>query len=83
IATTMYWNANQDVAGNHKMVERGLKLVPESEIIKSGWYDKGYVKYATGSQTTPSTKKTDSKTPKTGRTIRVVSKDKTERVYKF
>jgi hypothetical protein len=79
----MYWGPNQDVPANHKIVERGLKLVPDSKIIKSAWFEKGYVKYATDNSTTPVVKKLSDNTPKTGRTIRVISKNKKEKVYSF
>jgi len=83
IANGMYWGPNQDVPANHKIVERGLKLVPDSKIIKSAWFEKGYVKYATDNSTTPVVKKLSDNTPKTGRTIRVISKNKKEKVYSF
>jgi len=83
IAVSLYWSTNQDVNANHKMVQRGLKLVPDSEIIKSGSYDKGYVKYVNTNPIVKVKNKEEAPAPKTGRSIRVISKDKKDKVYNF
>jgi hypothetical protein len=40
IAVAVYWSNMQDYAANAKMIQRGLKYVPESELLKSGAYEK-------------------------------------------
>lgn len=40
LAVTVYWGNKQDYAANAKMIQRGLKYAPESELIKSGAYEK-------------------------------------------
>jgi len=82
IAVTLYWSNNQDYAANSKMIQRGLKFVPDSKLLLSGMYEKGGVKYQTESDVKAAAKK-EAETPKTGRTIRVISKNKKEKVYSF
>lgn len=84
LAVSAYWSSKQDLAANRKMVQRGLKLVPDSEIILSAKYDNSSVKYANTNPEVKYLKKEEKdKTPKTGRSIRVISKDKKEKVYSF
>ena len=40
MAVAVYWSNKQDYAANALMIQRGLKYVPDSEIIKSGAYEK-------------------------------------------
>lgn len=82
IAVALYWSNNQDYAANSKMIQRGLKFVPESKVLLSGLYEKGAVKYQTESDLKAAAKK-EAARPKTGRTLRVISKDKKEKVYSF
>jgi len=82
IAITLYWSKNQDYAANSKMIKRGLKLVPDSKVLLSGMYEKGAVKYQTDSSINAATKM-EAETPKTGRIIRVMSKNKKDKVYSF
>ena len=84
LAVSAYWGLKQDLAANHKMVQRGLKLVPGSEVIQSGLYDKSTVKYVNTNPEVKYLKKEEKdKTPNTGRSIRVISKDKKEKVYSY
>lgn len=84
LAVSAYWGLKQDLAANRKMIQRGLKLVPGSEIIQSGQYEKSTVKYVnTNPEVKYLRKEEQDKTPKTGRSIRVISKDKKEKVYSF
>lgn len=84
LAVSAYWGQNQDLAANRRMIQRGLKLVPGSEIIQSGQYDKGQVKYVnTNPEVKYLNKEEKDNKPKTGRSIRVISKDKKEKVYSF
>lgn len=80
IAVFVYWKGNGDYIANNKMIERGLKYVPESTILKGGTYDKGF-KYVNTNPEVQYLKKGEKEKPKTGRTIRVISKDKKEKVY--
>jgi len=82
IAIMLYWSKNQDYTANSKMIKRGLKLVPDSQALLSGIYEKGAVKYQTDSSVKAMAKK-EAATPKTGRAIRVISKNKKEKVYSF
>jgi len=82
IAVALYWSNNQDYSANSKMIQRGLKFVPDSKVLLSGLYEKGAVKYQTASDLKLAARKEAAK-PKTGRTIRVISKDKKEKVYSF
>lgn len=83
IAVSLYWSTNQNVDANHKMIQRGLKLAPDSEIITSGSYDKGDVQYVNTNPIVKTKNKAEDNAPKTGRSIRVISKNKKETVYKF
>lgn len=84
IAISVYWSTNQNILANHNMVRRGLMYAPDSEIIKSASYDKSEVKYENTNPEVKYLKPVDGKkTPKTGRTLRVISKDKKEKVYSF
>jgi hypothetical protein len=40
IAVAVYWSNKQDYAANTKMIQRGLRYVPESEMLRSGAYEK-------------------------------------------
>lgn len=40
MAIAVYWNNKQDYAANARMIQRGLKFVPESVMLKSGAYEK-------------------------------------------
>jgi hypothetical protein len=82
IAVAVYWNNNQDYTANAKMVKRGLKYVPDSQVLLSGMYEKGTVKYLTESDVKAAAKK-EAEKPKTGRSLRVISKNKKEKVYSF
>jgi len=81
MAVAAYWSGNQNLAANKNLVQRGLRMVPDSEIIKSGIYDKTTVKYVNTNPEVKYLKKEEKEKPKTGRTIRVISKDKKEKVY--
>lgn len=81
MAVAAYWSGNMNYAANQKMVQRGLKMVPDSEVIKSGTYEKNTVKYVNTNPEVKYLKKDEKEKPKTGRTIRVISKDKKEKVY--
>ncbi len=83
IAVSLYWSTNMNVDANHKMIQRGLKFAPDSEMIKSGSYDKGNDQRVNTNPIVKVKNKTEDNTPKTGRSIRVISKDKKETIYKF
>lgn len=80
IAVLIYWKGEGDYVANNKMIQRGLKYVPESTILKGGTYDKSF-KYVNTNPEVKYLKKEEKEKPKTGRTIRVISKDKKEKVY--
>jgi len=83
IAVSLYWSTNMNVDANHKMIQRGLKFAPDSEMIKSGSYDKGNNQRVNTNPIVKVKNKTEDTAPKTGRSVRVISKDKKETIYKF
>lgn len=83
IAVSLYWSTNMNVDANHKMIQRGLKFAPDSELIKSGTYEKGNDYRVNTNPLVKVKNKVEDNTPKTGRSIRVISKNKKERVYSF